>query len=97
MTSRLTAIKNHVIKYYETVYVRNGKNLFWSINHPGEMLNKIKSKGILASSLSTYDFSALYTTLSQNLIKNLTELFDKLLTERVHFIWLVMRNASFLL
>ena len=31
LTSCLTAFKNHVIKYYTTVYERNGKNLFWSI------------------------------------------------------------------
>ena len=30
LTSCLTAIKNHVIKYYTTVYERNGKNIFWS-------------------------------------------------------------------
>ena len=28
LTSCLTAIKNHVIKYYTSVYERNGKNLF---------------------------------------------------------------------
>ena len=31
LTSCLTAIKNHVIKFCTTVYERNGKNLFWSI------------------------------------------------------------------
>ena len=31
LTSCLTAIKNHVIKYCTTVYERNGKNLYWSI------------------------------------------------------------------
>ena len=31
LTSCLTAIKNHVIKYCTTVYERNGKKLFWSI------------------------------------------------------------------
>ena len=31
LTSCLTAIKNHVIKYCKTVYERNGKKLFWSI------------------------------------------------------------------
>ena len=40
MTSCLTAIKNHVIKYCTTVYERNGKNLFWSIKNSGEILNK---------------------------------------------------------
>ena len=48
LTSCLTAIKNHVIKYYTTVYGRNGKNLFWSINNSGEIHNKLKSRGFLA-------------------------------------------------
>ena len=42
---------------------------FWSIKNSGEILNKLKSRGFLASGLSTYDFSTLYTTLSHNLIK----------------------------
>ena len=31
LTSCLTAIKNHDIKYCTTVYERNGKKIFWSI------------------------------------------------------------------
>ena len=38
LTSCLTAIKNHVIKYCSTVYVRNGKKLFWSIKNSGGFL-----------------------------------------------------------
>ena len=34
-----------------------------------KFLKKVKSIGFLASSLSTYDFSTLYTTLPHNLIK----------------------------
>ena len=53
------------------------KKLFWSIKNSGEILNKLKSKGFLASGLSTYDFSLLYTTLPHNLIKEkLTELIE---------------------
>ena len=33
LTSCLTTIKNHVIKYCEKVYEKSGKNLFWSIKH----------------------------------------------------------------
>ena len=78
LTSCLTAIKNHVINYCTTVYERNGKNLFWSIKNSGEILNKLKSRGFLASGLSTYDFSTLFTTLPLNLIKeNLTELIEQ--------------------
>ena len=69
LTSCLTANKNHVIKYCTTVYERNGKKSFWSIKNSGEILNKLKSRGFLASGLSTYDFSTLYTTLPHYLIK----------------------------
>ena len=43
LTSCLTTIKNHVIKYCEKVYERSGKNLFWSIKNSCEVLNKLKS------------------------------------------------------
>ena len=66
----LTTIKRHVIKYCEKVYERSGENLFWSIKNSCEVLNKLKSRGFRASSLSTYDFSTLYTTLPHNLIKD---------------------------
>ena len=69
LTSCLTTVKNHVIRYCEKVYERSGKNLFWSIKNSGEVLNKLKSRGFRATSLSTYDFSTLYTTLPNNLIK----------------------------
>ena len=46
------------------------KNLFWSIKNSCEVLNKLKSRGFRASSLSTYNFSTLYTTLPHNLIKD---------------------------
>ena len=62
LTSCLTAIKNHVIKYCTTVYERNGKKIILPIKNSGEILNKLKSRGFLASGLSTYDFSTLYTT-----------------------------------
>ena len=69
-TSCLTTIKKHVIKYCEKVYERSGKNLFWSIKNSCEVLNKLKSRCFRASSLSTYEFSTLYTTLPHNLIKD---------------------------
>ena len=65
----LTAVKNHVIRYCEKVYERSGKNLFWSIKNSAEVLNKLKSRGFHATSLSAYDFPTLYTTLLHNLIK----------------------------
>ena len=35
-----------------------------------EILNELKTKGFQASTISTYDFSTLYTTLPHNLIRN---------------------------
>ena len=55
--------------YLNDKVVIGGKNLFWSIKNSGEVLNKLKSRGFRATSLSTYDFSTLYTTLPHNLIK----------------------------
>ena len=52
------------------VYERSGKNLFLSIKNPGKILDKLKARDFNATSLSTYDFSTLYTTLPHNLIKD---------------------------
>ena len=46
------------------------KIFFWSITNSCEVLNQLKSRGFRASSLSSYDFSTLYTTLPHNLIKD---------------------------
>ena len=70
LTSCLTAVKKHVIKYCEEVYERSSKSLFWSIKNSGEILDKLKARDFNATSLSTYDFSTLYTTLPHNLIKD---------------------------
>ena len=43
--------------------------MFRSIKNSGEVLNELKSRGFRATSLSTYDFSTLYTTLPHNLFK----------------------------
>ena len=47
-----------------------GKNLFWSIKNSGEILDQLKASDFNATSLSTCDFSTLYTTLPHNLIKD---------------------------
>ena len=45
------------------------KVLFGWLQNADKILNKLKSNGFLVSSLSTYDFSTLYTTLPHNVIK----------------------------
>ena len=49
-------------------YIEIRKNLLWSIKTSGEILDKLKARDFNATSLSTYDFSTLYTTLPHNLI-----------------------------
>ena len=62
LTSFLTAVKKHVIKYCEKGYEWSGKTLFWSIKKSGEILDKLKARDFNATSLSTHNFSTLYTT-----------------------------------
>ena len=59
LTSCLTEIKKRVIKYRETVFERNSKNLFCYVKNSGEILYIFKSKGVLAWGVSTYDLSTL--------------------------------------
>ena len=75
LTSCLTAVKKHVIKYCEKLYERSGKNLFWSIKNSGEILDKysltiFKARYFNATGLSSYHFSTLYTTLPHDLTKD---------------------------
>ena len=100
LTSCLTAIKSHVIRYCETVYETSNKNWFWSIKNSGEVLKKLKCRGFREASLSTYDFPTLYTTLPHNLIKEkLLDLiewtFKRALKTMVHFIWHVTTERLF--
>ena len=46
-----------------------GKICSGLLKNSGEALSKLKDIGYQAISLSTYDFSTLYTTLPHNLIK----------------------------
>ena len=97
LTSCLTGIKKHLIKYCKKVYERSSKNLFRSNKNSGEVLNKLESRGFYGVSLSTYDFSTLYTTLPHNLIKEkLIDLIERTL-QREGSLYLACndRNAFF--
>ena len=74
-------------------------SLFWSIKNSGEILNNLKSRGFLESSLSTFDFSTLYTTLPHNLIKEkLTELIEQTFNRGGSLYWACNdKNACLLL
>ena len=47
--------QKHIIKYWEKVYGRSGKNIFLFIKNSGEVLDKLQAMDVNATSLSTYD------------------------------------------
>ena len=55
--------------YYEKVYERSGK-IYFGLLKIQVILDKLKARYFNATSLSTYDFSTLYTTLPPDLIKD---------------------------
>ena len=69
LTSCLTTIKIMLLTIVKKS-MKGPVKIFWSIRNSCEVLNKMKSRGFRASSLSTHDFSTLYTTLPHNLIKD---------------------------
>ena len=97
LTSCLTAIKLHVKRYCDKVYENSGKHLFWSIKNSGDILDKLKIKNYKVSSVSTYDFSTLYTTLPHNLINDkITALIQKTFArEKVAFLACNYERAFF--
>ena len=98
LTSCLTAIKSHVIRYCQTVCETSNKNWFWSIKISGEVLSKLKCRGFRSTSLSTYECSTLYTTLPHNLIKEkllIEWAFKRAFKSMFHFIWHVMTERLF--
>ena len=48
LTTYLTAVKKHWIRYYDTVYERDGINYVWSIKKSNDVLNKFKFKNFQA-------------------------------------------------
>ena len=84
------------------MYERSGKICSGLLKNSGEVLSKLKDIGYQATSLSTYDFSTLYTTLPHNLIKEkLLDLIERTLYKKkrkVSYTLLVMiRKRSSLL
>ena len=87
LTSCLTAVKNHVIRYCEKVYGGSGRSLFWSIENSGEVLGELESWGFRAAGLSACGFSALCATLPHDLIEEkLVDLIEWTFGGGVHLI-----------
>ena len=68
ITSALTAVKYHVMKYSETAFSNSNVNYFWSIKNSSEVIEKLRLRNFQGSQVSSFDFSTLYTSLPQDLI-----------------------------
>ena len=69
ITSALTAVKDHVIKYSVTAFSNSNVNYFWSIKNSSEVIEKLRLRNFQGSQVSSFDFSTLYTSLPHDLIK----------------------------
>ena len=72
ITSALTAVKDHAIKYSETAFSNSTKcnvNYFLSIKNSSEVIEKLRLRIFLGSQVSSFDFSTLCTALPYDLIK----------------------------
>ena len=69
ITSALTAVEDHVMKYSETAFSNSNVNYFWSIKNSSEVIEKLRLRNFQGSQVSSFDFSTLYTSLPHDLIK----------------------------
>ena len=64
LTKILSAVKEGQQKYCETVYSRSGINHMWIFKNSKDLLDNLQSRSFSqVSSIKTFDFSTLYTTL----------------------------------
>ena len=66
----LSAVKEGQQKYCENVYSRSGINHMWILKNSKDLLDNLKSRSFSqVSSIKTFDFSTLYTTLQHDKLK----------------------------
>ena len=70
LTKIPSAVKEGQQKYCETVYSRSGINHMWILKNSKDLLDNLKSRSFSqVSSIKTFDFSTLYTTLPHDKLK----------------------------
>ena len=70
LTKVLTTVKDGLIRYYNTKTSRNGVNGMWIVKNFTSLLSSPDQLDIrTATSVQTYDFSTLYTSVPHNLLK----------------------------
>ena len=68
ITSTLTAVKEHVMKYSETALSNSNVKFCWSNKKSSEVIEKLRLRHFQCSQVSPFDFSTLYTSVPHDLI-----------------------------
>jgi len=69
LSGALTCIKELVVNACNKTYENSGINCFWSVKNSLEVLDRLRTIDRNITSVDSYDFSTLYTTLPHDLIK----------------------------
>ena len=78
ITSCLKLVKSHCISYCKTIYDRTGVSAMWIINNSLDVIQMIGRKQFQATSVTTWDFSTLYTSIPHKKLKHrIHELLEK--------------------
>ena len=71
LTKVLTTVKDGLIRYNNTKTSRNGVNSLWIVKNSTSLLSSLDQLDVrTATSVQTYDFSAMYTSIPHNLLKS---------------------------
>ena len=71
LTKVLTTVKDGLIRYNNTKTSRNGVNSMWVVQNSTSLLSCLDQLDVrTATSVQTYDFSTLYTSIPHNLLKS---------------------------
>ena len=77
LTIILTTIKNGLVRYCDKVYETSGLNQMWILKNSKELLETLQTTKIKYTSIRTFDFSTLYTTIPHDKLKSRISLLVK--------------------
>ena len=97
LTKILSAVKDGQQACCDTIYSRSGINHMWILKNSKDLLENLKSRSFSEiSSIKTFDFSTLYTTLPHDKLKSrLKELIHKAFNNSRNFVVLGYNSTYF--
>ena len=63
ITSALTAVNYHVIKYSETTFSNSNVNYFWSIKNSSQVIEKLRLRNFQGAQVSSFNFFTFFISL----------------------------------